>query len=89
LIYRQKILSRFSAGCWWLMPIILATQEAEIRDRSSKPAWANSSARPYLEKPFTKIDWWSGSRWSPWAQVPVPQKKKNYIFKLLNFCNHF
>jgi hypothetical protein len=24
-------------------------------DHSSKPAWANSSARAYLEKPFTKI----------------------------------
>jgi hypothetical protein len=23
--------------------------------RGSKPAWANSSARPYLEKPFAKI----------------------------------
>jgi hypothetical protein len=22
----------------------------------------NSSARPYLEKPFTKKGWWSGSR---------------------------
>jgi hypothetical protein len=33
------------------MPFILATQEAEIR----KLAWANSSKRPYLEKPFTKI----------------------------------
>jgi hypothetical protein len=32
------------------MPVILATQE----DHSSKPAQANSSTRPYLEKPFTK-----------------------------------
>jgi hypothetical protein len=23
-------------------------------DRGSKPAWVNSSARPYLKKPFTK-----------------------------------
>jgi hypothetical protein len=33
------------------MPIILATQEAEIRriEAQSQP-WANSSARPYVEK---------------------------------------
>jgi hypothetical protein len=24
-------------------------------DHGLKPAWANSSSRPYLEKPFTKI----------------------------------
>jgi hypothetical protein len=24
-------------------------------DHGSKPTWANSSSRPYLEKPFTKI----------------------------------
>jgi hypothetical protein len=35
------------AECQWLTPVILATQEAEIR--------ANSSVRSYLEKPFTKI----------------------------------
>jgi hypothetical protein len=36
------------------MPVILATQEAEIK-RITKPAQANSSARAYVEKPFTKI----------------------------------
>jgi hypothetical protein len=41
-------------GSRWLTPVILATQEAEIRKivvRSS--ALANSSTRPYLKKPFT------------------------------------
>jgi hypothetical protein len=33
-----------------LMPVILPTQEAEIR----------RIARPYLKKPFTKKGWWSG-----------------------------
>jgi hypothetical protein len=37
-------------GCWWLIPVILATQE----DQSSKPSRAHSSARLYLEKLFTK-----------------------------------
>jgi hypothetical protein len=45
-----------SAGHWWLTPVILATQEAEIRRiTGSKHAWANSSTRSYLEKPFTDI----------------------------------
>jgi hypothetical protein len=41
----------------WLVPVILATQETEIRriKVGSKPAQANSSGRPFLKKPFTKI----------------------------------
>jgi hypothetical protein len=31
---------------------------------------------PISKKPFTKKDWWSGSRCKPWAQAPVGQKKK-------------
>jgi hypothetical protein len=39
--------------CWWLTPVIVATQEAEIRRISvrSQPR-QNSSARPYLQKTF-------------------------------------
>jgi hypothetical protein len=53
-------------------------------DHISKPAPANSSLRPYLEKPFTKI------RLVEWLKVkalssrPVPQKnKKSYIQRRL------
>jgi hypothetical protein len=46
------------------MPVILATQEAEIR-RITVQARANSSTRPYLEKTFTKKGWWRGSRGRP------------------------
>jgi hypothetical protein len=39
------------AGCWWLTPVILATQEAEIRRIVvlGKQFW-----RPYLEKTHHK-----------------------------------
>jgi hypothetical protein len=47
---------------WWLMPVILVTQEAEIRRIA---VWSQP------EK-----DWWSGSRCRPWVQAPVPQKKR-------------
>jgi hypothetical protein len=39
----------------WVTPVILDTQEAEIRRIvCPKPARANSSARPYLEKTLYK-----------------------------------
>jgi hypothetical protein len=31
-----------SAGCQWLMPVILATQDRDQEDRCFKPAQANS-----------------------------------------------
>jgi hypothetical protein len=37
------------------MPVILSTQEAEIRESWLLASWANSSGIPYLKKPFTKI----------------------------------
>jgi hypothetical protein len=42
------------------MPVILATQETEIRRTGSKPAQANSSMRPYLNKTLHKkglVEW--------------------------------
>jgi hypothetical protein len=51
---------------WWLTPVILATQ-----DRSLKPAWGNSSTRP-----FRKKGWWSGSRCGPEFKPQYLKKKK-------------
>jgi hypothetical protein len=68
------------------MPAILATQEAEIRGLRFEVTWANSSARPYLEKTFTKNGWWSGSRCRPSVQTPVLQKKKNKSVTFI-FCS--
>jgi hypothetical protein len=31
---------------------------------------------PILKKTITKKGWWSASRYRPWVQTPVPQKKK-------------
>jgi hypothetical protein len=43
------------AGCWWLTPVILATQEEEIKRIAvrSQP-WGNSSEALSQKKPFTK-----------------------------------
>jgi hypothetical protein len=37
------------------MPVILATQEAEIRRSQFKASTGKKFKRPYLKKPFTKI----------------------------------
>jgi hypothetical protein len=69
------------------MPVILATQEAEIKRieaSSSKPAWANSSARPYLEKPFTKIGLVKWLKVKALSSNPSTTKKKKK--KLVHKC---
>jgi hypothetical protein len=59
------------AWCQWLPPIILATQEADIRRIT-----VQSQPRQIVhETPSQKKkkDWWSGSRYRPWVQTLVPK----------------
>jgi hypothetical protein len=49
------------AWCSWLTPVILTTQEAEIR-RMQVKASLGKKLRPYLKKTQTKKVWWSGLR---------------------------
>jgi hypothetical protein len=46
-----------------------------------KPARANSSWNSVSKIPIIKKGWWSGSRWRPWVQAPVPKKKKKKEYR--------
>jgi hypothetical protein len=58
--------NHFIAGHQWFMPVILATQEAEIRRIvvRSQPGQIIPQD-PILEKRFTKKGWWGDSRCRP------------------------
>jgi hypothetical protein len=55
-----------TAGCWWLVPVILATQEVEIRR-----IMVGSQPRQIVlktlsrKKSITEKGWWSGSKCRP------------------------
>jgi hypothetical protein len=55
-----------TARHWGLTPIMLTTQEAEIRriEVQSQPQ-AHSSQNPISKKPITEKYWWSNSRCRP------------------------
>jgi hypothetical protein len=75
------LFERLCVGRQWLTPAFLATQEAEIRkiivQRQSRQIVPQD---PILKIPNTKKGWCSGSRYSPWVQTPVPQKKERVCY---------
>jgi hypothetical protein len=75
------VVKRSWAGCQWLMPVILATQE----DHDSRPTQANSLRDPISKKKNSqKKDCWSGSRYRPLVHTSLLQKKKGNIKKKKN-----
>jgi hypothetical protein len=54
------------AGCRWLTPVILATQEAEIRRITVRSQPGKIVLRDtILKEPFTKKGWWSALGYRP------------------------
>jgi hypothetical protein len=54
------------AGPWWLIPVILATQEAEIRRIMVRSQLGQIVLRdPISKKPFAKKGGWSSLRCRP------------------------
>jgi hypothetical protein len=58
------------------MPVILASQETEIRRIEVLSQPGQVVHKTQLKKSHHKKDWWSGSRCRPLVQAPVPPKKK-------------
>jgi hypothetical protein len=58
-----------------LTPVILATQEAEIRWIAVQSQLGQIVCETLSRRnPSPKKDWWSGSRCRPWVQIPVLKK---------------
>jgi hypothetical protein len=49
------------AGCWWLKPVILAIQEAEIRGSQFKASPGQTIHETLSRKHPHKKGWWNGS----------------------------
>jgi hypothetical protein len=64
-------------------------------DHSSKPAWANSSTRPYLKKPFTKlglVEWLKVKALSSRPSIAKKKRKKkdlNVYFTMFLFLCYY
>jgi hypothetical protein len=69
----------YYAACWWLMLVILSySGSRDQEDLSLKPTQENSSARPYLEKPFLKRTG-GVAQGVGQVQAPVPHIKNKFI----------
>jgi hypothetical protein len=75
----SKVVHRKKGGTHkkWSMPVILATQKAEIRriEVWSQPR-QTVPRDPIFKKPIRKKGWQSSSRWRLRVQTPVPQEKQ-------------
>jgi hypothetical protein len=71
----------FPAGCWWLMPVIWATQYAEIRRITvwNQPRQIVCKSLSWKKKPHKKglVEWLIVLRYRSWIQAPVLQR--NFI----------
>jgi hypothetical protein len=79
------------AGHWWLTPIILATQEAEIRKiivqtQPRQVIFKTLSQKKKKKRPTTHTNkgWWSGLRCRPWVQALVLEKKKKLVLESIH-----
>jgi hypothetical protein len=64
------------AGHKWLTPVILATQEEEIRRTATQSQLGQIVYRILSRKhPSQKMGWWSGSRCRPCISSPSTTKK--------------
>jgi hypothetical protein len=52
---KQQQTNKKPAGCWWLTPVILATQKAEIRRIMFQSHPGQIVHKTYLEKPLQRI----------------------------------
>jgi hypothetical protein len=76
-----KVKNVMEARCWWLTPVILATQEADIRkipvqSQPGQIVHATSYLKKTLHKKAGGVAQGLGPEFKPQVQVPVPPKKK-------------
>jgi hypothetical protein len=74
---REDLRKSNYSRCRWLTPVILATQEAEIRRTAVRSQSGQIVPKTISKKSFTKKFWWSGLRCSPWIQALEPHTHKH------------